>query len=152
LAIASELNATDLLSQLLSCTNATTSDSQAAISSLFNANVGTNTAVSNALLGSLATGTIAPDPSLTTALVTNPNLTSSDVSGLTSILTKLGVTPNTVLQTGQTINNEPVWNSGVMAAMSPTTISALSSDPSIPLMVNGSSLDLSKDFAIGGVY
>lgn len=127
LGLASQLNMTTLLQNLLNC-NRMDSNMQSIGAGLFQTYAGTNAPVANTIVTSLPSGTVAGTKTLAQTVVTNPNVTTSaQASDVKSILTTINVTPATALSTGTTVASTPVYDLDVIDACTPATLTALAS-------------------------
>lgn len=143
---------TSLLQQLFGCSSYG-SYGQSVSQNLFMNYAGSNAATASTLMTGLAPGQITPSVSLNQSIVTNPNLTPSDVGYVQNIFTGLGVTDtSSVYQSAQTLNGQDVWDESVLSQSPYEISSVLTNNSSASQLVGGQSLDLSSDMMVGGLY
>lgn len=143
LGISSEFDITYLLKSLINC-NKYDKNMQSIGRSFFYDKVGTNANTANTLLSGINPSTVAKSKTLSTALVTNPNLKSSDTSAVTNIASTLDLKTNDIFGTGQTINGSTVWDSSVVANTPSYILNSFDGTSSVATMTGGSSVDTSS--------
>lgn len=141
LGLASELNFTSLLKNMLNC-NRFDSNMQSIGAGLFNTYAGSNATVANTLLTALPSTAVAGTPSLGKTIVSNPNVTTTQVSDVTSMLSTLKVTPTEAMTTGVTVNGEPVYDTSTLDAMTDPLITHIDPTGDLSKMTKGEELAL----------
>lgn len=141
LGLASELNFTSILKNLLNC-NRMDTNMQSIGSGLFVNYAGTNAAVANTIITSIPTTTVPLTQTLKQTVVTNPNVTTTaDVSDVKSIMSTLNFTAADAMSTGVTINGQTVYDTSILDAMTDPLLEAI--DPtggSLAAMQNGTAV------------
>lgn len=141
LGLCSELNITSLLKNLLNC-NRFDSNMQSIGAGLFNNYAGTNATVANTILTALPSTSVASTQTLGKTIVSNSNVTTAQVSDVTSMLTTLSITPTEAMSTGITVNGEPVYDTSTLDAMSDPLITHIDPTGDLSKMTNGQELAL----------
>lgn len=144
--ITSQLNMTDLLRQLLNCSDRFDSYGSQVAQQLFISNSTTNPSVASILGNAIGSGKVAATRALTTGVVTNPNLTSSDTANVNSILSTMG-SGVSALQTGDTVGTDPIWDASVTSATPSYILDSLSGSTALSSMTGGTQIDTSSSFA-----
>lgn len=143
LGISSQLDITSIIKAITNC-NHFDSSLQSIGNSLFYSKVGTNAHTANTLLSGLNASTIAATPAVTTAMVTNPNLTTSDTADVTAMASTLGVTGSQIYGAATADDGTTIWDSTKVAASPPYIVNALTADSSLSGLTGGSVVDTSN--------
>lgn len=144
LATASSLRLDDLVDALLGCNQSTTDAGQDAIIYSFNASAGSDPVMADKLLDSIDNISLVNSDTLQKQIVTNPNLKISDVSGITSITSKLGSTiPDAFAVPGISTPSNKVYDLSSIDRSSPSFVDSAFGDIALTTMTSGKSLELS---------
>lgn len=142
LGLASELNFTSILKNLLNC-NRMDTNMQSVGAGLFVNYAGSNASVANTLITSIPTTAVPLTQPLKRAVVTNPNVTTTaDVSDVKSIMSTLNFTAADAMSSGVSIDGQTVYDTSVLDAMTDPLLTAI--DPtggSLSVMQNGTPLN-----------
>jgi hypothetical protein len=122
----------DIVNQLLGCSHTSTTAGSQSLITAFTAAVGSQLTTSSQILSSISTPSVLNTPDITTALLTNPNLTRSSVGTVSSVLTTLGSSPTAALSiTSASSGSYPVYDSGLISTMNASVVSGLTGTTSL---------------------
>lgn len=121
-----------IFQELADCERSASNGSQAVMSALFGQSSGSDLGMANVILSKITSPSTVNTTANTTSLVSNPNLTSSDVSTVNSIFSTIGASPTSTLSSSTATGSTNIFTSlfGVKAPvkMGAEAVSATSVD------------------------
>jgi hypothetical protein len=142
----------DLVSNLLGCSHASTALGQQSLTTAFVSSAGVQPAVASSILGSISSKSPLNTDFIAKSIVTNPNLSAKDVGTVNGIFTQLGSTSlGAMTVPSVTPFAVPVYDLGTISQASPSFVDGVFGDTTMTDYLSSYEMKLQSDGSLSYV-